>query len=238
MERLATGRKINRGADDPAGLIAAMDLEAAISALEAESRSLERINSHASITDGHTAQLANLATDMQGLAVAAANAGALSAGERDAYQLEIDAMAESVQRFTNEAIDSLDGISLDGDGNSELAEQLRNAARGIATLASGGTNSLASGNFEEIQTIVGDAASAFAQARGTIGAYQKYDVQSRLNSIAAERESLTAAHSQLVDTDYAEETSNLARSRVLVEANISVLKIANHNQRTVLQLLS
>ena len=73
MKRLASGRRINSGKDDPAGLIAATRLEAAIASLEAESRAIQRTNANANIADGHLSQLSEMSADLQGLVVAGAN---------------------------------------------------------------------------------------------------------------------------------------------------------------------
>ncbi|MFQ5818247.1 MAG: flagellin [Terriglobia bacterium] len=238
LNRLATGRRINSGKDDPAGLIAATQLEAAITALDAESRAIERNNANANIADGHAAQLSAMMSELHGLVLASANAGTLSDAELAANQLQIDNLTASIQRFARDAVSSLDGINLPDGGNAQLAEQLRNAANSVATLASGGANDLRSGNFEEVQAVIEEATTAFAEARGTIGAYQKYTLEARQNSLAAERENLTAAHSRIVDADYAEEVSNLARLRVLTAASVQLLKIANRNAGLTLSLLS
>lgn len=238
LKRLATGRRINSGKDDPAGLIAATDLEAAIAALDAESRAIQRTDTHANITDGHTAQLSSMMSDLRGLVVASANTGAMSDAEIAANQMQIDNISASIQRFAQDAIASLDGISLPDGGNEQLAEQLRNAANAVASLASGGANDLRSGNFEAMQAALDDATTAFAETRGIVGAYQKYTLESRQNSLAVQRENLVAAHSQIVDADYAEESSNLTRSQILTAASVRVLQIANQNTSLVLNLLS
>jgi flagellin len=237
LKRLATGRRINSGKDDPAGLIAATQLEAAITALDAESRAIQRVDANANIADGHATQLSTMMSDLRGLVVASANTGALSDDEIAANQMQIDNLAASIQRFAQDAIASLDGIRLPDGGNEQLAEQLRSAATAVSTLMSGGANALRSGNPEEMQAIIDQATTTFAEARGTIGAYQKYTLEARQNSLAVQRENLTAAHSEIVDADYAEETSNLARSQVLTAASVHVLKIANQNAALVLNLL-
>lgn len=237
LKRLATGRRINSGKDDPAGLIAATHLEAAIAALDAESRAIQRVNANANIADGHASQLSTMMSDLRGLVVASANSGALSDAEIAANQMQIDSLAAGIQRFAQDAIGSLDGISLPDGGNEQLAEQLRSAATAVGTLMSGGANDLRSGDFSQMQAVIDEATTAFAEARGTIGAYQRYTLEARQNSLAVQRENLTAAHSQIVDADYAEETSNLARSQVATAASIHVLKIANQNAALVLNLL-
>jgi flagellin len=238
LQRLASGRRINAGSDDPAGLVAGMNLEEAITALDAESRTLQRVNVNAGVSDAHAAQLSSMTGELRGLLVASANTAGLSDAEISANQMEIDQLAAGIQRFAQDTISSLDGIRLPGDGNEQLAEGLRNAASSIATLTSGGANNLRSGDFAAMQTVIDGATTAFAEARGTIGAYQKYSVESRLDSLAVERENLMAAHSQIVDADYAEETSNLTRARIQTEASVKVLRIANQNATTVLELLS
>lgn len=237
MKRLASGRRINSGKDDPAGLIAATQLEAAIASLEAESRAIQRTNANANIADGHLSQLSEMSADLQGLVVASANTAGMSDAEIAANQMEIDALSSSIQRFAQDAISSLDRISLPDEGNEALATQLRDAAVAVASLASGGANELSSGNAEAAQAAVDQAATAFAEARGTIGAYQKYDLETRQNSLAIEHENLLAAHSQIVDADYAQETSNLARAKVLTAASAMVLRIANNNAERTLDLL-
>jgi len=152
--------------------------------------------------------------------------------------MQIDSLAAGIQRFAQDAIGSLDGISLPDGGNEQLAEQLRSAANAVATLTSGGANDLRSGDFAQMQTVIDEATTAFAEARGTIGAYQRYTLEARQNSLAVQRENLTAAHSQIVDADYAEETSNLARSQIVTAASIHVLKVANQNAALVLNLLA
>jgi len=118
LKRLATGRRINSGKDDPAGLIAATHLEAAIAALDAESRAIQRVNANANIADGHASQLSTMMSDLRGLVVASANSGALSDAEIAANQMQIDSLAAGIQRFAQDAIGSLDGISLPDGGHT------------------------------------------------------------------------------------------------------------------------
>lgn len=237
LERLASGKKINSGKDDPAGLISSTQLEAAIAALDAESRTIQRANSNANIADGHTAQLSSLMNELKAKQVASANTGGLSDAEIQANQVEVDAIVSSIQRFTSDAISSLDGFSIPGGGNEKLADSLRAAAAAVSTLASGGENNLSSGNFDAAETIVNDASSAAATARGTIGTYQKSTLQPRLNSLQVNRENLLASKSRIADTDFAVEIGNHTRASILTSASIKVLKISQQQNAQVLNLL-
>ena len=238
LRRLATGRRINSGKDDPAGLIAATQLEAQLAVLDAESRSIQRAHVNANVADGHLTQLSSMTNELRGLLAASANTGALSDAEIAANQMQIDNLSQSIQRFSQDAIASLDGFNLPEGGNEALAQQLSEAANAAATLSSNGANRLDSGNFAAAEAALEQATTAFAEARGTIGAYQKYTLETRQNSLAVERENLTAAHSQIVDADMAAEAANLARSNVLAETSLRALKIANDNAGMVLSLLT
>ncbi|MGD8450959.1 MAG: flagellin [Phycisphaerae bacterium] len=237
LYRLATGRRINAGQDDPAGLISATELDAHIAALDAESRSIERVQANANVVDGNLSQLSGMMTELRGLLVSSGNTGAMSDDELAANQLQIDSLVGSIQRFTEDAVDSLDGISLP-DGNDTLVDSLRNAAASVSSLTSSGENHLASGNFEAAEEALSTAATTVAEARGLVGAYQKDTLETRGRSLAVERENLLAAHSQIMDADYAEETSNMARADVLATASAYALRVANQTAATTLSLLS
>lgn len=237
LRRLATGRRINAGRDDPAGLISATELDARIAALEAESRSIERAQANANVVDGNLSQLSGMMSELRGLMVSSANTGAMSDDELAANQLQVDSLVGSIQRFTEDAIGSLDGISLP-DGNDALADSLRGAAYAVSSLTSSGENHLASGNFEAAEEALTTAATAVAEARGLVGAYQKDTLETRGRSLAVEQENLLAAHSQIMDADYAQETSNLARADVLATVSARALKIGNQSAEVVLSLLS
>lgn len=236
LERLASGKKINSGKDDPAGLISSTQLEAAIAALEAESRVIQRSNSNANIADGNTAQLSSLMNELNSKLVASANTGGMSDAEIQANQIEINAIVSGIQRFTNDAISSLDGFRIPDGGNEKLADALRAAAASVSTLASGGENSLDSGNFDAAQTIISEASSAAATARGTIGAYQT-TLEPRQNALQVNRENLLASKSRIADTDFAVEIGNHARASILTSASIKVLKISQQQDAQVLNLL-
>jgi flagellin len=236
LERLSSGRRINRGSDDPSGLIAATRLESAIRALEAESSVVARLDSNAAIADGHLSQLSTMIGDLRGLLVRSSNAGALSEGELAAHQMEVDSLVQSIQRFAGDAGTALEGLSLSGGGEA-LASKLREAAGALSSLASGGANQLSSGRFEEASAVVGAALSAFGEARGAVGSFQKNDLAPRADSLRVQIENLSDAESRIRDADFAEEISNLHRARVLSGASIEVLRISNRSAETVLALL-
>ncbi len=236
--RLASGRRINSGKDDPAGLIASERLKAEIRSLEAENSVIQRADANARIAEGHAAQLSMLTGEMNALVVSSANQAGMSDAEIAANQMQIDNMASSIERFHGSAVESLGNLRLPGDTNAEVEAMYDNALAAARSVQSGGANDLASGNFETAQTQLKGAIVDVATARGEIGAYQRYDLAPRLRSNQIAVTNLTDSRSRIVDTDYAVEISNLGRAQVLAASGINVLKIAGQQARSVLDLLS
>lgn len=238
LTRLATGRRINSGKDDPAGLIATERLSAEIRSREAESRAMARADANAAIADGHTAQLGSLFADLNGLVVAGANDAGLSDAERNALQLQVDSTVASINRISGEAFRSIDHLSMPNNGQHELTAKLRDARAAAATVASGGSADLNSGDFATAQASIATALDSVATVRGEIGAYQKYVVAPRIRSNAITIENLTSSRSVLLDTNYATETSRLAQANVLIAANRQSLVLGNRLAGSVLDLLT
>ncbi len=101
LERLATGVRINRGADDPAGLIVSERLRSEVSGLDQAVKNSERASSVIATAEAAMSEIANLLTSVQGLIVEAANTGGISDEERKANQLQIDSAIESITRIAN-----------------------------------------------------------------------------------------------------------------------------------------
>ncbi|MEK6798153.1 MAG: flagellin [Planctomycetota bacterium] len=101
LERLSSGLKINRGADDPAGLIVSERLRSEIAVVkQAVDNSARAINVIAT-TEGALDEVQRLLTDIQSLLVEAANSGAFSDEETAANQLQIDNAIDSITRIAN-----------------------------------------------------------------------------------------------------------------------------------------
>lgn len=101
LQRLSTGLRINRGADDPAGLIVSERLRSEMKALDQAIRNSERASSVIATTEGYLAEVADLLNSIKSLVVEAANTGALSQEEIEANQLQVDSAIESITRISN-----------------------------------------------------------------------------------------------------------------------------------------
>ncbi len=101
LQRLSSGLQINRGADDPAGLIVSERLRSEISAVSQAVDNSQRAINVISTTEGALDEVSALLTDIQALVVEAANRGAFSDEEVEANQLQIDSAIEAISRIAN-----------------------------------------------------------------------------------------------------------------------------------------
>jgi flagellin len=107
----------------------------------------------------------------------------------------------------------------------------------LSSLASGGSNDLSSKNLVKAQKIIDEAIKQVSQLRGRLGAFQKFEIGSTVNSLGVAFENASAAQSAIRDTDFAAETANLTRSQILAQASTTVLAQANAAPQNVLTLL-
>jgi len=107
----------------------------------------------------------------------------------------------------------------------------------LATLGTGGANSLSSTNLVTSQRIIDKAIKQVANLRGRLGAFQRFTISSTVNSLGVALENASAAESAIRDTDFASETASLTRSQILSQAATTVLAQANATPQNALALL-
>ena len=107
----------------------------------------------------------------------------------------------------------------------------------LNTIASGGTNSLTNSNAATAALIIEKSIDQISILRGRLGAFERNTLQTSIRSQQISLENLTAAESQIRDTDFAVETSRLTRAQILVNAGTSTLAIANNTAQNILALL-
>lgn len=251
--RLSTMQQINRGSDDPAGLIAVGDLQAELEALEAASNNASRAVGTIRVADSAMNEVGNLINSIRGHVIEAAGGG-LSDAEIAAKQMEVDAALEAIDRIGSYT--SFGGRKLlDGgqvtfvfspDVSNTLTLSLPNistsalggSAGRLSDLRSGSSASLTSGNPAGAADILDTAQSEVLGARARTGAFEKYTIESSQRVMDTMEVSLSSALSQIFDTDVAKEASQLVRSQILVDAGISALMIAGRSRGAIGGLLS
>ncbi len=110
LERLSTGLKINRGSDDPAGLIASENLRKQIKGTETGVKNAERAVNIVGTAEGSLGEISDMLTELQGLLGEVANKGGMSTEEIEANQLQADSILNTIDRISNSA--EFEGIKL------------------------------------------------------------------------------------------------------------------------------
>ncbi len=110
LERLSTGLRINRGADDPAGLITSERLRSEMASITKAVSNSERAGSVIATTEGALSEISEMLNSIKGLIIEAANTGGVSQEELQANQLQIDSAIDAITRISNTA--SFAGLQL------------------------------------------------------------------------------------------------------------------------------
>ncbi len=135
---------------------------------------------------------------------------------------------------TNVGIDSIAAPSL---GGTLLDDGTGPTLQFLESLRSGGLNDLKSRNFASASSILETAIDEISTSRGRLGAFERNTLDTNVRSLQAALENITASVSEIRDTDFAKETSELTRGQILVQAGTSVLATSNTTAQSVLQLL-
>jgi flagellin len=106
----------------------------------------------------------------------------------------------------------------------------------LSELKSGGAADLSSKSANTLNA-VRKAISQVAASKGRLGGFQRFQVQTSMNSLTQAQQSLTAARSAIADTDFAQATADLNRESVLLNSGISLLGLANQQASQILSLL-
>jgi len=260
MTQLSTGLRINAGRDDPAGLIASELMRADITATNAAIKNTERANLMMNVAESGMRQISNLLNDAKGLAVESANTGAMSPAQIAANQLQMNAILDSIDRFSGMTNwlgkPLLDGslsmanggatfqIGPDVVANQQVnvgIESTRTTSVGgftgtLADLRSGGAAALAT-NPALADSILSSAISQIATQRGSIGATQKYTLDASIAYLHDSLVQTTAANALISNTDFALAASNLMRDRILYQAGMNALGISNQHAAYAATLL-
>jgi flagellin len=251
LERLSTGLRINRGSDDPAGLISSENLGSMLATLDADVRAMSRADHVAGVAEGSLGAAAGLLQEANSLAVQAASPAGLSVEEREALQTQMDSILSAVDRLgVNTSFGGdplLEGSStVSAGGESVDLPELSAAALGetdvdgtdrtLSDLGSGGALNLVDGDNAGAQQVIRNALTDVAEARGRIGAFQNnmgFQIQARGIAI----ESTAAALGLIRDTEYALEISALNRALVLRHASLRAFGVMSLSPAATWSLL-
>jgi flagellin len=244
LEKLSSGFRINRAADDAAGLVISQALRSQVSGLRVASRNAQDGISVVQTAEGALNEVHSMLNRMRDLAVQAANTGSNDATATAAAQAEIDALASEITRISQQtkfgASTLLDGAFTKqfqvGSNAGEvltvsLGTSLNASALGVSAL-SVGTAGVASSAIAAIDTAIATVSST----RASLGAFQNR-FNSVINNTQVATENLAAAESRIRDTDMALEMVSFTRHQILMQAGTAMLGQANQSPQSVLRLI-
>lgn len=245
VERLSSGLRITRAADDAAGLGLSESLRAQIRSINQAVRNSSDGISLTQIADGAAATIGNLLSRLRELSSQSAS-GTVGNTERSyidqeflALRSEIDRIAQ-VTEFNGQALTSGSTISFSiaigfrsGAGNS-LSLDLNDITTSSLSIST--VNVSTSSNAASALANIDNAISAVATARAEYGSIQNR-FEATIANLQVTSENLTAAESRIRDADVAYETSVFSKNQVLVQTGIAILAQANTLPQQALALL-
>ncbi len=221
MERLSTGKKINRASDDPAGAAAATKLKSQERTLTGMIKGAEREITRQASIDGSSGVVVDMVGELQTLLTMAASQSGTTDEERRAYQKQADGILQSIDYVVNTTLFDREQI-LGGLSTRALG---RSSGVGIlAEFASGEKFNLVDGNLEKAQLVLDNAREQAVGVQAGAG-IRTNQLQSQIRSWNTELENTGSARSMIEDADFAKETAALMRAQVLRQASLFALKI-------------
>ena len=256
VERISSGIRINRAADDAAGLAISEALRSDIRATRQAVRNANDGISLINVTEGALNEQSSILIRLRELA-SQASTGTVGSTERQSVQLEFQALRLEIDRISNTTQFNGQGL-VDGSLSSNIASanqiliqvgidsgaNSRINLNNDVNLASVTASSLgidllsvtSAANALTALDTINTAISTVTQGRGKVGAVQNRLVRT-ISNLSVSIENLQAAESAIRDADIAEEVALLTRNQIMVQASTAMVGQANLIPQSVLQLL-
>ncbi|WP_432515356.1 flagellin N-terminal helical domain-containing protein [Kineococcus sp. SYSU DK001] len=245
LEKLSSGYRINKAADDAAGLAVSEGLRAQISGLTVAARNAQDGANVVQTADGALGEVSTMLRRIRDLAVQSANGGSQDSTAQAAAQAEVkDLLAEidqigSTTKFGAKSLfsstDSVFQVGANaGDVISFSIGSLSSASVGGSSISSVDI-STTTGASSALSTI-DSAITALSSTRAALGAKQNR-FEHAINNLNISIENITASESAIRDTDMAAEMTKFTKNQILSQAGTSMLAQANSSTQNILSLL-
>lgn len=249
LEKLSSGYRINRAGDDAAGLAISESLRGQIRGLKQAWRNAQDGVSMIQVAEGGLQEVGNILIRLRELGVQAAS-DTVGPVERQLLNVEyqqlldeIDRIADSTE-FNGTPLLSGTGAILDfqvGTRNDPNIDRLSfDASKTDANSAAIGVNLTTVADKASAQNslaAIDEAIVGVSAMRADFGAMQNR-LMSTINNLSISMENLSAANSRIRDVDIAEETAEMTKQNILMQAGTSVLAQANNTAKSALTLLN
>ena len=248
MGQLASGSRINKAADDAAGLAISERLKASIRSIKQSNRNANDGISMVQTAEGGLNEIGNIVVRLRELGIQAAS-DTVGQTEREFINREVDALKNEVQRIakvtTWGTTKLLDGSTpvFDfqvGVFNDDFEDRISfDSGQNVATLDALGLAGLDYTTKEGAQTALQALDTAQDQTnemRANLGALQNR-LMSTVNNLEVAEENMSAANSRIRDTDVAAASAEMMRNNILLNASTSTLAQANQTSGMALKLI-
>ena len=244
LEKLSSGFRNNRAADDAAGLVISENLRSQVNGLRVAVRNAQDGVSVVQTAEGALTEVHAILQRMRDLAVQASNTGADNGDAAAAAQLEVDELINELNRISD-GTKFADQALLNGSYSGTFQVGTANSATDqISVSITTDTDATGLGvNGVDVTTDPGQALDDIDAAidtvstlRGTLGAVQNR-FEHTIANLQVAQENLAASESRIRDTDMAQEMMSFTRAQILQQAGTAMLAQANAAPQSVLQLL-
>lgn len=243
LERLSSGLRINRAADDAAGLAIAEDFNSQVRGFRVAQRNAQDGISLVQTAEGALSEITNIMQRIRELAVQAAS-GTLSNQNRTDLNAETTQLTQSVTEILSRTdfngIDPFSATAVTIQTGADAGQTTSIAGTGVllnaAALGLGAINISSQAGANTAIGAVDGGLVVLNTRRSNFGAAQNR-LEFTINVLAIREENALASESAIRDADIAKETINFTRNQILVTAGTSVLAQANLVPQTALQLL-
>ncbi|NQY99568.1 MAG: flagellin FliC [Bdellovibrionales bacterium] len=249
LARLSSGYRINQAADDAAGLAISENLRGQIRGMKQANRNANDGVSLVQVAEGGLNEISNMLIRLRELGVQSAS-DTIGDIERKFIDVEYQQLKSEIQRVAEvtkfNGRDLLNGTGgvIDiqvGVHNDPFKDRISfNTSAANSSLEALGMTAESVSTKEQAQAsidMVDTAMISVNAMRANFGAMQNR-LSSTINNLAIAHENLSAANSRIRDADIAEETAEMTRNSILMQAGVSVLGQANQKQNLALSLLS
>jgi len=256
LEKLSSGQRINKAADDASGLAVSEKMRSQIRGLNQAGQNIQNGISFIQTTEGYLGETTDIVHRVRELAVQAAN-GIYTQNDRQMIQVEVSQLVDEVNRVASHAqfntLNMLTGAFAKDNGKALTIQVGANAdqnksifigtmtatALGLQTETAQGKQSISLASPDQANLAIANldnALNKITKQRADLGAYQnRFEFAAKGVAIAGEN--LTASESRIRDVDMATQMVSYTKNQVLSQAGNAMLAQANVATRSVTQLL-
>ncbi len=242
LERLSSGLRINRAADDAAGLAIAEAFRSIVRGSNVAQRNAQDGISLVQTAEGALSETTNILQRIRELAVQAAN-GTQSDNNRAAINTEVQQLLQQIDKIATDTefngiyvLSATQTVTLQVGAFSGQVMAITFSVAKTNDLAVNAVNVSTMAGAVDALSLVDNALRSVNTLRATLGAYQNR-LEFTINTLAIQEENSAASESAIRDADIAQETIRFTRNQILVNAGTSVLAQSNIVPQTALQLL-